>query len=534
MRPVGAKPLLHFRKQGALFWASVWGIVASFALLAPLAVVVSSPLHTPAPHWAHVALEMLPLLLGETLLLLVGVVMLALCIAAPTAWLVSQYQFPGSRFFRWALVLPLAMPTYLNAYVFASLWGPTGLLSTQLEGVLGIRPNVVNMPGLCLVLALVLFPYIYLPARAVFGQGMSAELEAGRLLGAGTKRSFLSVALPLAWPALAGGALLVAMETLNDFGAVKYYGIHTLTTGIFRSWGGLYDLGSALRLSALLLGLMAIMRWLEQRTQQGRNRTTDQVPVTRKALTGKHSGLAVLWCTTLLMFSIGLPLGKILADVVQLGAQAWPRGTFTALANTMGVALLAAACILAVAVLFAFRERYGGVARGFQRLVGLGYAVPGAVIALGVMALAGYLDRRSVLPLPLIGSIGLLVYAFSVRFVAVGLQPLHAGLRPQSKAMDESARMLGASPWRAFRRVNLPLLQPALVAASVLVVLEVMKELPLTLILRPFGFQTLSTRVYEFASIEQLREASVPALLIILCGVIPVLVLERVFTAKRN
>ncbi|HRH70783.1 MAG TPA: iron ABC transporter permease [Flavobacteriales bacterium] len=514
---------------------SLFALISALAVLlaAPLLVVITAPLHAPAPEWHHVLATLLPGHLWETVQLIAGVIIVSVVLAVPSAWLIATHEFPLRSFFRWALVLPLAMPTYISAFAYAALLGPTGTLSAWLNDTVGIKPDIVSLPGLCMVLAFVLFPYILLPARAAFVQGMTSQLEAGRLLGASPTRRFRALAVPLARPAIVGGALLVAMEALNDFGAVKYYGIRTLTTGIFRAWGGLYDLGSALRLSAVLVGLVALLLWIEHRSRKGRSQATDQVPVARSRLGGPWAWLATAWCLLIVVLGVGLPLGKVSGDVLSMGTDAWPEGTFSAFGNTLGIAVLAAGCTLVVAVLFAFRERHANRWAIVQRIADLGYAIPGAVIAIGVMALAGSIDRNAGLSFALIGSIGLLTYAFVVRFLAVGTQPLYGNLRQQSTALDASARMLGASPWRAFTHINLPLLRPALAASALLVAIDVIKELPLTLILRPFNMHTLSTKTYELASIEQLREASAPALLIVVCGLVPVFLLERMVERMR-
>lgn len=514
------------------------GILAAIPALAlllalPVVVVVVAPFFVHAPEWQHVLSGLLPGHLGETLLLLAGTIGIAWLFAVPSAWLIAAHDFPLRRVFRWALVLPLALPTYISAFCYASLLGPTGTLSGGIEHCFGLRPDIMNLPGLCFVLAAVLFPYIHLPARAAFSQGMTAQLQAARLLGASPIRRLSRIAFPLARPAIIGGALLVAMETLNDFGAVKQYGIRTLTTGIFRSWGGLYDLGSALRLSAVLLGLVALLLWIEQRSRRGRSQAIDQAPVVRTRLVGARGWGATLACALIVFLGIGLPLGNISHDLWSMGSSAWPTGTWPALSNTLLIALLTGTCTLGAAILFAFQERYGPRLPWMQRLADLGYAIPGAVIAIGVMTIAGIVDREAGLPFALIGSMGLLTYAFSVRFLAVGAQPLYGNLRQQSPSLDASARLLGASPWRAFRRINLPLLKPALAASALLVVIDVVKELPLTLILRPFDMHTLSTKTYEMASIEQLREASAPAFLIVLCGLPAVLLLSRVTERQR-
>ncbi len=508
----------------------VLGAIPALALLLalPVVVVMLAPLFVPAPEWPHVLHNLLPGHLGETLLLLAGTIGIAWLLAVPSAWLIAAHDFPLRNVFRWALVLPLALPTYISAFCYAALLGPTGTLSGGIERCFGLRLDIMNLPGLCFVLAVVLFPYIHLPARAAFSQGMTAQLEAVRMLGASPARRLSLIAFPLARPAIIGGALLAAMETLNDFGAVKHYGIRTLTTGIFRSWSGLYDLGSALRLSGVLLGLVALLLWIEQRSRRSRSQAIDQAPVLRTKLVGLRGWCATLACTLIVLVGIGLPLGNIIHDLWGMGRSAWPVGTLSALRNTLGIALLTGACTLGAAILFAFQERYGTRLPWMRRSADLGYAIPGAVIAIGVMALAGIIDREAGLPIALIGSIGLLTYAFTVRFLAVGTQPLYGNLRQQNPSLDASARLLGASPWRAFRRINLPLLRPALAASALLVAIDVVKELPLTLILRPFDMHTLSTKTYEMASIEQLREASAPAFLIVLCGLPAVLLLSRV------
>lgn len=527
MMAMGGK---HRPFGGSWLFATV--TVASVLLALPILVVITSPLHSTAPEWDHVVRALLPEHLKGSLLLLFGTLLPALVFAVPSAWLVARTNFPGRSFFRWALVLPLALPTYISAFTYAALLGPTGSVSTRIHALVGVKLDIMNMPGLCLVMAAVLFPYIYLPARAAFVAGMSGQLDAARTLGVGPWMRFRRVALPLARPAIAAGALLVAMETLNDFGAVKYFGERSLTTAIFRSWGGLYDLGSALRIGLVLLGIVALLLWSERRSRGNAAHTTDQVPLQRHRLRGLRSLLATLWCALVLLLGAGIPIAKILLDVFG-GSITWSwTEVLPAFGNTLLVAALAAALTLLVAVLFTFRERYGSRAPWSLHLANLGYAIPGAVIAVSSMALAGVVDRSMVLPFALIGSTGLLVYALTVRFLAVGNQPLRAALGQQTRALDDAARLLGASPLRAFVHINLPLLRPALLAAALLVAIDVIKELPLTLILRPFNFHTLSTRTYELASIEQLREASLPALFIVLCGLLPVLLLDRMADGK--
>ena len=505
-----------------------WGITALALLLAgPLLVVMLSPLHVAAPEWHHVWVNLLPHQLGETLLLLAIALTTALLIAVPCAWLVALHEFPLRRIFGWALVLPLALPTYIAAYTWAAMLGPTGSITRWLAGHFGFAPDILNIWGLGIVLGLVLYPYIYLPARAAFARGMSSQLDAARLLGSNGTMLFRRIALPLARPAIVAGALLVGMEVLNDFGAVKHYGVQTLTTGIFRARGGLQDGGSALRLGIVLIALVAILLWIERRSRRKISTATDQVLTQRTTLNGVARWSAFAACTLVLGIAAGLPIGKIIGDVVATWSQRDHEALIAAFGHTAMLASTAACTTLLVALLFTFRERHGQRSNLAVRAANLGYAIPGAVIALGALVLAGGVDNSGWGGPVLIGSVALLLYAYTARFLAVGTQPLFGAVRAQPHALDDVARSLGASRWSTFLRVNLPLLRPAMLAASMLVAVDVIKELPLTLILRPFNFETLSTSTYRFAAIEQLRDASVPALLIVLCAVLPLLFLER-------
>lgn len=517
-----------------------WANALAVLLCLPLLVVVLSPFFLEAPQWSFVGGAFLWEHLGGSLVLGFGTLVLALVFGVGAAWTVSVFDFPGRRIFSWLFVLPLALPTYIAALAFAGLLGPTGTWSVFLREHVGIEVDVMTMPGLCLVLALVLFPYVYVPARAAFSGGLTDALEASRTLGAGPWRRFVSVGLPLARPAIAGGGLLVLMETLNDYGAVKYYGLHTITTGIFRAWGGLYDQGSAMRLAVLLVVLVIMLIVVERMLRRRGLRTTDHRPMTRLSLSGAQRIIVLVVCSLLVLLSLVVPIGSLVVDALSVpGAHLLPE-LFSATLNTLHVGAWAAGFTLLVALLLAWnaRRQQANESR-LGQVAELGYVVPGAVIAVGAMALAGLLDRAVgvvgiVSGLALIGSLPLLVYAFGARFMAVAAQPIKAGLAQQPLALDEAARTLGVPAGRTFLRVNLPLLRPALVAAALLTALEVMKELPLTLIMRPFDFDTLSTTVHEYTRIEQTREAALPALVIVLCALLPVLLLHRLHDKRRG
>ena len=512
-----------------------WPVAMLTLLLClPLVVVITAPLHAPAPEWAHVRRNLLPGHLWETILLLGGTLAITLVLGVSTAWLVAACEFPLRNILRWALVLPLACPTYIAAYAYAALIGPTGSISIWRHERTGWRMDIMDLPGLCLVLAVVLYPYIYLGARAAFAAGMSSHLDAGRLLGVGDLSRFFRIALPLARPAISGGAVLVAMEVLNDYGAVKYFGIRTLTTGIFRSWAGLYDLGSALRIGLVLLVMIAMLLWIERRARGGSRHHVDQAPAARRRLTGAKAWAAPGWCLLVLIAGAVLPWSHLAADAMSFPLMTAIGEFLPALFATVGIASAAALITLLASLVLVYAERHGQGPAWMVQAAQLGYVIPGAVIAVGVMTVAGAIDRSQYLSVTLIGGTGLLVYAFTVRFLAVAGQPLAGAIRQQDPALDDAARLLGLSSLKIFFRVNLPILRPALLAAATLVAIEVVKELPLTLILRPFDLDTLSTRAFELARIEQLREASVPALLIVLCGVVPVLLLDRITARLRS
>lgn len=492
-------------------------------MVAPLLMVVLAPLYAEAPEWEYVRTVILPSHLHETARLLILAAGLAMLLGTVSAWLIASSRFPGHGFFRWALMLPLAIPTYIGAITFASLLGPTGSLTIPFRALTGIGIDILTPDGLALCFGLLLYPYVYLPARAAFGSGMGDMLAAARMLGASPWRRAWRVAIPLARPAIVGGGLLVAMETLNDYGAVQHYGVHTLTAGIFRTWGGLYDTGSALRLSGILLFLVLLIALAEQHLDRKARRTATGQPLAAPRLRGWKAWGAATWCSLLVGFAFVLPVTDLLIDAYrQWGRSAW-QDLGAPIWNTLRIALASTVLTLTVAVLLAYAQRSGSIRAA--RYAALGYAVPGAVIAIGVMGLAGRLADAS--GWILIGSLSLVIYAFSVRFLAMAANPVNAGMAQQARALDEAAKLLGASPARTFLRINLPLLRPALLAAAAITLIEVIKELPLTLILRPFDMDTLSTRVYYMARIEEWPMAAPPALLIVACGSIPVLLLER-------
>ena len=457
----------------------------------------------------------------------------------------SFYQFPLRRFLSWGLMLPLAIPTYIAAFAYAGLLDFAGPLQRLLRvwGKAGLAGNldIMSLPGVVLVISAVLYPYVYLITRAAFRSQSSSLIEAARMLGRSDRSVFWKVALPSARPAIAAGLSLVLLETLNEYGAMTYYGVDTFTTGIFRAWFSMGDSDAARRLAALLMVSALAVLWLEQK---GRGRVRYEQPQSNQLMGRKlptsSRCLATLFC--LIPFTLGflVPLSQLLLWTWQT----LERGTIGAFLvvtwRTFLLALAAAGLTTCCALLlgYAIRLQRGSWLTGLSRLAVLGYSIPGVVIAIGVLIPVSQLDRLlgwlvslwAATPptLYLTGGLAVLTYAYVVRFLAVAYQPTQAGFQQLCGHFDEAARGLGASPAATLFKIDLPLLRHTLAGAGLLVFVDVVKELPLTLILRPFNFDTLATRVFEFAGDERVAQAAPGALIIILTSLVPVLWLNRI------
>jgi iron(III) transport system permease protein len=520
----------------------------------PVLVVAGQALSPVGEVWHHLVDTVLWRYVANTLLLGLGVGVGTLVIGTGTAWLCSMCRFPGRALFDWALLLPLAVPTYAIAYTYAGMLEFAGPVQGALREWFGWTrgdywfPEVRSLAGAVVVMSLVLYPYVYLLARAAFLNQSVCVLEIGRTLGRGPWRSFTDVALPLARPALVGGVALALMEALSDFGTVQYYGVDTFTTGIYRTWFAFGDVTAAGQLSAVLLAFVAVLLFGEQ-WSRGRARyhhTSGRFrPLPAYRLAGTKGALAGLACLVPLGFGFLLPAGQLLAWTLET----WQRtvdARFLALAwNTLSLAALTATLAVVVAVLVAYAVRLGAgpVGRVGARIAGLGYAVPGSVIAVGVLVPFAALDNTLdafvsahfgvSTGLVLTGSVAALVFAYLVRFLAVALNAVNAGLAKVTPSMDDAARTLGHGPGGVLWRIHAPIVRGGLLSAALLVFVDVLKELPATLILRPFNFNTLAVRAYELASDEQLAESASAVLAIVAVGIVPVIVLSRAIARAR-
>src|SRR5262245_30385713 len=534
-----------------LFVLAVAGVMA--LPLATVAVLSFSPQES---VWPHLIRTVLPGALADTGLLLVGVAALTLLFGTGTAWLVTMYRFPGRGLLDRLLVLPLAMPTYITAYAYVELLdfsGPVQRALRALFGWLTVKdywfPEVRTLTGAVLVLSAVLYPYVYLSARASFVQQSVCVLEVARTLGRTSAGAFWSVALPLARPALAAGVALALMECLNDLGAVQYLGVQTLSVAIYTTWLQRSSLGGAAQI-ALVAVLFVLALMLAERAARGRGRfhhTTGRYRAIPFAdLGGWRGAAAAAVCALPVALGFAAPFALLLVQGLAHVSDALAAGFWRAVGNSVGVAAVAALATVALGLCLAYTGRVAPNAfvRIAVRSAGLGYALPGTVLALGLLIpLAAFDNRLDALlrstfgissGLILSGSLFFIVLAYAIRFLAVSLSALEAGFERLSPNLDAAARTLGETALSALWRVHIPLLVPALGAAALLVFVDGMKELPATLLLRPFNFETLATQVYSYASLEQFEQATLGALTIVIIGLIPVLALHQAVAGGRT
>jgi len=521
-----------------------------------VAALVALPVITVALHvflpdegaWRHIASVLLSEYLRNTVLLVAGTGLGVLALGLSTAWLVSVCRFPGRRLFEWALVLPLAFPAYVIAYTYTDLLQVSGPVQTYIRDLTGWSardywfPPIRSLGGAVAMLSLVLYPYVYLLGRAAFVQQSSGILEAARTLGCGPWKAFFKVALPMARPALVAGMLLALMETLADFGTVAYFGVPVFTTGIYRAWFSLGDPVSAAKLSAVLLTFVFVLVALERWNRGGMRFHQLGAPAAERKpylLKGWRAAAALLVCMVPLTFGFLLPAARLGWLTLVGGDSQFGARYLGLLWNSVSLAGISAVVAVAAAVIvgYGLRLRPGTPMRVAHRVAGLGYAIPGSVIAVGVLIPLAAADKGlrawmiswfGVEPgLLLTGGILGLLFAYVARFLAVSLQSVDAGLARITPAMDDAARALGEGPGRTLKRVHLPILRVNLLTAGLIVFVDVMKELPATLILRPFNFDTLAVQAYKLAADERLAEASTASLAIVAAGMIPVILLAR-------
>ncbi len=542
---------------------SVLGYVAPFGLVGllvglavlPVATLIWIALDGSSDVWPHLLNYVLPATMVQTLMLLLLVAFGTTIIGAGTAWLVTICHFPMKRFFNWALVLPLAVPTYIAAYThveFLDFSGPVQSLIREIGGFATSRdywfPDIRSTGGAALIFSLVLYPYVYLTCRLVFSMQGASALDVCRSLGASPARMFWRVGLPMARPAVAAGVAVALMETLNDIGAVEILGVKTLTYAVFETWLNRDNLTGAMQLAILTLLLVAGLIWLERIARRGRgyNASVRERPPAQLHLTPLKQALAFAACALPILGGLGAPLFILGSYAARRMEQLSEPDLINAITNSLTVALLSAALATAIAygvLQYARISRRNGIAT-VGRMASLGYAVPGTVLALGLLiAVAGFdnwLDGVMQLNfgvstgLLLSGSIVTLIYAYTLRFLAIAYGTIESGFARLSHQVDCAARALGRTPMQLALQVHTPILRKALAAAFLLVFVDSMKELSATLLLRPFDFETLATMIYDRASQAALEEAATAALLIVIIGLVPMVLLSNIIDGQHG
>jgi iron(III) transport system permease protein len=499
---------------------------------------------------AHLVGTVLPRYTIVTAHLALVVVFVVVVFGVSTGWLVAAYEFPGRRWLSWLLVLPLSTPAFVLAYAytdFLSAWGP---LQRGIRSLTGLQvgsywfPEIHSPNGAGLFLGLALYPYVYLLSRAAFADRSPSLAEAARSLGLGRNAVWWRVTWPVARPAVVAGVALALMETLADFGTVSYFAVDSFTAGIYRAWQGMGDRVGAARLAVTLLVFVGALMALE-RGQRSRMRfhARSAHPAQRVRLSGWRAWRSTLWCLLPPTLGFLLPALLLVHGWLDNGAQIDPRlGGW--IANTAILAGTGAATVLPLAIFAAYASRLhqGRTLRAGVVLANSGYSLPGVVLGIGLLVMSGQIDRllapvTSFLGIPALlagGSVFAVVYAYSVRFFSVGFQGVESALARISPSMDQSARSLGRTPLGVLREVHWPLMRRGLAAAALLVFIDCLKELPATLVLRPFNFDTLAVVAFQFASDERLSAAALPSLLIVTLGLLPVIYLSRISSGPRN
>ncbi|MDB9526853.1 iron ABC transporter permease [Oscillatoria sp. CS-180] len=540
-----------------------WSIVVlaiAFLIASPIiAVLMTAVIHlgdeTANEIWGHLVETVLLNYIANSLGLMFGVGFGVLLLGISTAWLVTMCRFPGRRVYEWALLLPLASPAYLLAYTYTDFLEYYGPVQTFLRTTFDWQsatdywfPNIRSLGGAIVLFSLVLYPYVYMLARVAFQEQSLCALEASRSLGCNPWRSFATVALPLARPAIAAGTALALMETLNDFGTVEYFSVRTFTTGIYRTWFGMGDRLAATQLACILLTFIVVLVTLERvsrRQARYYQAVGSQQSLSTFDLSGVRAIAASLTCALPIALGLLLPAALLLWMALANWQKSFDREFFELASHSFILAGITACLGIALSLALAYGARLqsGKSVQWGVQVASLGYAVPGAVIAVGIMMPIGRLDNAIAAlseslfgistGLLLSGTVVALIFAYLVRFLAISVSTVQAGLTKIRPTLDDASRSLGNGPTQTLAQVHAPLLSGSLLTAAVLIFVDVMKELPATMVIRPFNFDTLAVRVFQYASDERLVDAAVPAIAILIVGVIPVIFLSYQIARDR-
>ncbi len=534
-------------KDNNFIWQTGSGVLAVLLVL-PIVAIFYTAVGETDELFAHLMSTVMPTYTFNTIALTGGVMLLTLVFGIPSAWLMAMCRLPGERILQWALVLPLAMPGYIVGYIFTDWFDFAGPIQVWLRDVTGWQakqywfPDIRTLTGAAIVLALVLYPYVYLLCRAAFMEQNVSLLQSARLLKCTPWQSFRRVSLPLVRPAIAVSLSLVAMETIGDFGTVSYFAVNTLTTAVYDTWLGYSSLTAAAKISAIMLAFILLLlsaeRYSRRKQKLFQNQFTSREDF-RYPLKGWQKVAALIWCWGLVAVAFLLPVGQLLIYAINYFATSWTAEFHEFAVNSLYVSLSAALVSVAVALVVNFCQRVqpNKLSLGNMRLASMGYAVPGTVLAIGIMVpvlaldhtindIAKWLEWQRP-GLIFSGTMMALIFAMVVRFSAVAIGSVESSLSKLSPSLDMASRTMGCTPNSMLRRVHLPLVKRGALIAGLLVFIESMKELNASLLLRPFNFETLATYVYNFASDEQLELAALPAVLLVLVGLVPLVLVNR-------
>ena len=526
---------------------SILPILCFIFFITPVVIVLSSLFGDYSENWSHLYNYVLGTYIRNSIYLVSGVLVLVACIGVSTAWLVTNYNFFFKNILEWALILPLAVPPYILAYTFTGLFDTYGTANNLIRDIFNLSreftffPKVRNIPGAIIVFSFTLYPYVYLVSRMAFINQSKSILEAGRTLGLNNFEVFYKLAVPMIRPAIIAGLMLVAMETLSDFGAVDHFAVSTFTTGIFRTWYGMYDIHTAKQLASLLL-IIAIMFILGEKYSRKNADYSFAGSVFRQLsliqLTGLRSFLAFLICFLPIFIGFILPILELSYWAISYKLDFFNEKFITTAWNSFYLAIISAflCTILAIIINFSVRYKENKVLRFLSSFLTVGYAVPGIILAIGVMQLLTFIDASFIgkyFQFILTGSLIGLVLAYIIKAYALSSSTIESGYQRVNMRLDDVAKSLKSSGWSLLASVHLPLLKTSFLTSILLVVSEVIKELPATLILRPFNFDTLAVYTYIFAAEERMYDAAAPAIAIVMIGLLPIIILTRMIRTSR-
>ena len=529
---------------------SFWRILPTLTFVvfvSPLVIVLLSLTGDYSDNWTHLYNFVLGDYITNSILLVLGVGLISLIIGTSSAWIITKYDFFGRRILEWALILPLAIPPYILAYTFTGLFDDYGSANEFIRWIFNLDssfvffPNVRNIFGAIIVFAFTLYPYIYLISRAAFLNQSKTLTDAGRILGLGGYRIFINLGLPMIRPAVIAGLMLVIMETLSDFGAVDHFAIQTFTTGIFRTWYGMYDLHTAMQLASLLLLFIIVFLVLERSSRMNaayNSPVSNANSSSSEKLNGSKSFLCFVGCFIPIFIGFILPIIELSRWAFAYNTGFFNETFFIQAKNTILIALMASIVCTVIAFTINFSVRHTNVIflKRINPFLSVGYGVPGLILAVGIVQIFTYLDKGIFIGFDFVltGSLFGLLLAYLIKSYALSNSTIESGFERLSNRLDDSARVLKSSGWNLLLRVHFPLMKTSLLTSILLVMSEVVKELPATLILRPFNFDTLAVSTYIYAAEERMFEAASPAIAIVVIGLIPIIILTRMIKDSKD